>query len=881
MLRRIRLMMVLLFVFAGTILIAVPRGSAFANDKKDSPLAKNNVTSPYPAAKSNISKSISNEDTQTATENSDAVKKPGESVISISPASLFFTNSETAQTAYSSQTIRMIPQSSSKEFSGLESLEAKGSVKKSAECNIASLGIRAGKKGGFDILELLGDGYELYADRVGDPLLPAKIVYISVPPGSKLENLNIKVHQKKTLEHPFNLLPKQPESPTSHNIKKDPVAISSDLTASDQPFPESPVQFIETATLRGHSMLVFRIWPLQYIPATGSVIVNEHFEWQFSARPGHFPARKYIKPSPVMDKLLEHTVINPDQIETSSTLLSQTSEAPLSEDCDYLIITNSALSSAFQTLADQKEFMGLKAEVVTTEFIAANYSGNDIQEKIKNCVMDYATNRGTVWVLLGGDDTVVPDRNCYGWVDSSDGEIEDKTIPTDLYYAGLDDFDWNDDHDDKGCEVFADGDTVDLYPDVFIGRAPVRSLSDASAFVAKTIAYTTNPPPDNFAETALLCGVELWHTWRGKSDAHWRTEDMWADYMAPYWDGIRYRFYDTGTDFLGGASYDVTDDNLQDQIDDGYGLIFVASHGSQTFWGMEIGDGFGTTDAQGCVNANRQGLIYTMACSTNAFEQEKYTVDPCLSESFLRNSDGGAVAYIGSSRYGWGNGAKSTTPGTSIRYARQFFHHLFDNSAMESGNGDDPDPYRYAQRLGAVHASHKMFYAPNSTIKGSYRWIQFALNLMGDPYLKVLIENPEVFDPPVIDTINIDECISELSTSAISVSASDPSGGNLTYAWEALDGGDIIGSDENVEFDPPDTGPIVCPYRVNVTVMSDESGLQDSETIEIHVSLNGDNDYDSDVDGTDLFIMAGGSFDSSELAAFADGFGRNDGCNCP
>ena len=78
------------------------------------------------------------------------------------------------------------------------------------------------------------------------------------------------------------------------------------------------------------------------------------------------------------------------------------------------------MNSEFQTLADEKISMGLTAEVVTTESIIANsnYSGDDIdiQEEIKNCIIDYATNHGTVWVLLGGDDTVVPDRNCYGLV---------------------------------------------------------------------------------------------------------------------------------------------------------------------------------------------------------------------------------------------------------------------------------------------------------------------------------------------------------------------------------------------------------------------------------------------------------------------------------
>jgi hypothetical protein len=201
---------------------------------------------------------------------------------------------------------------------------------------------------------------------------------------------------------------------------------------------------------------------------------------------------------------------------------------------------------------------------------------------------------------------------------------------------------------------------------------------------------------------------------------------------------------------------------------------------------------------------------------------------------------------------------------------------------MLSGVSDDPDPSDYARRLGAAHASHKMVYAGISTSYGSFRWLQFALNLMGDPYLRVLIEDPQVFDPPVIESIDFDECISESGTSDIFVTASDPSGGNLTYLWEALDGGDIIGSGENVEFDPLDTEPYACPDRVSVTIASDLSSLSTSETINIYVSFEEDNDHDGDVDGSDLSLMAGsGSIDSSELASFAQNFGRNDGCLCP
>ncbi|MCD6376962.1 MAG: hypothetical protein J7L94_15660 [Caldisericaceae bacterium] len=242
-------------------------------------------------------------------------------------------------------TIRMIYQSGMSKPSSTVGADARGGIKKTAGCDIVSLALEHRKENGFDILELSGDEYELYAEKAGDPLLPAKIVYIWVPPGSKVEDVNVKILQKKTLKQPFEIFPKQPEFPASLDVKKSLLPLRPDLVGSDQPFPESPVQFIETATLRGHSMLVFRVLPLQYIPATGSVIVNERFEWQFDLTPGQLHTLKYKKQSPEFEKMLDRTVINYQDVEESSALTPQpgetfmgTDQASLDTDCDYLIM---------------------------------------------------------------------------------------------------------------------------------------------------------------------------------------------------------------------------------------------------------------------------------------------------------------------------------------------------------------------------------------------------------------------------------------------------------------------------------------------------------------------------------------------------------------
>jgi hypothetical protein len=95
-------------------------------------------------------------------------------------------------------------------------------------------------------------------------------------------------------------------------------------------------------------------------------------------------------------------------------------------------------------------------------------------------------------------------------------------------------------------------------------------------------------------------------------------------------------------------------------------------------------------------------------------------------------------------------------------------------------------------------------------------------------------------EPPIINGINFDGCISELCTTDIAVDATDPCDGNLSYAWTAIKGGEIVGSGTDVTFDPPDSGLHPCPYQVKATVTSDVSGLSAEKTIDIYVKLTGD-----------------------------------------
>ena len=127
--------------------------------------------------------------------------------------------------------------------------------------------------------------------------------------------------------------------------------------------------------------------------------------------------------------------------------------------------------------------------MITTSEIYGAYTGADNQEKIKKAIQYYVQNMGTLWVLLGGDDTVIPDRDCYGYVSSSSGPVTDATIPTDLYYSSLDYSNWNS-NGGNACET---SDTLDLEYDVFLGRAPVRTPPPMPRPLSTRPSTTTKP----------------------------------------------------------------------------------------------------------------------------------------------------------------------------------------------------------------------------------------------------------------------------------------------------------------------------------------------------------------------------------------------------
>ena len=404
-----------------------------------------------------------------------------------------------------------------------------------------------------------------------------------------------------------------------------------------------------------------------------------------------------------------------------------------------LIVTSDALVPAFDEVAEWYTRKGYPAEIITTSDIYGRYPGRDNQEQIRNCITDYYENHGVGYVLLGGDNSVVPDRDTYvrvSWYNES-------SMPTDLYYASLSG-QWDSDGDNVFGEAGQDTDVALSY-DVVVARYPVRTAQHVQDLFEKVLAYEMSPAQENWATNMLAAGTELWSTRdagtynditfdHAASDAEVKSLTADAQYVLPYWSERELDvFFDTASSWDGATAgdYDLTRDNLSAALSNDYQFVHVGTHGNSNGWALERG-GYSSSMVAGLTESFNAAIVSTMACSTGAFDR----AEASLSEAFLRSPDTGTVVYLGSSRYGWGY--YGALLGPSIRYSYQFYEEFLGNGQTLAGD---------------AFAASKEFFASMSDSNSAYRWVQFGLNFQGDPLVQMYRNDPAGLSPTYDATI--------------------------------------------------------------------------------------------------------------------------------
>jgi hypothetical protein len=346
-------------------------------------------------------------------------------------------------------------------------------------------------------------------------------------------------------------------------------------------------------------------------------------------------------------------------------------------------------------------------------------------------------------------------------------------------------------------------DSIDMYPDVFVGRASVENDAEAQAFVNKVLTYEKNPPNGHELDMLFL-GEVLWHN--PYTNSGLGKDHIDSLYVPPPFDPIT-KLYEA----LGNENHTTVMNALN------AGQNIVNHDGHAWYSVMGIGNGsLSRSDMGQLTNGPKYSILFSIGCWPAAFDYD------CIAERFVNNPNGGGVAFIGNSRYGWGSPGNPLY-GYSDRFDQQFFKKMFVQEVNSIGN---------------ALAMAKAVYVPFSGQENVYRWCEYEINLLGDPEMPVWTDMPKPMivscplELPVGDTqceititdgnIPIDNArVCLMQDTTVYETGFTVQNGQITFSFQ--------NTDPSTDIHLTVTAPNFIPYETTISVLSQDPYIKISD----------------------------------------------------
>ena len=383
--------------------------------------------------------------------------------------------------------------------------------------------------------------------------------------------------------------------------------------------------------------------------------------------------------------------------EISIDVSFDTPASPLfaADEYDLLIITDEKFVSDMQRLVDHKNSIGIKTVMETVQDIYPAYNGRDDPEDIKLRIKDAIEEWGIKYVLLAGGrkgqthEWYVPSRttnNDDGW---------EAGYESDLYYSDIyktvdeDDYvfeDWDSNENDVFAEWsnFVNGkDEMDFFPDVSVGRLPIRYTSEAAVVVDKIIDYETNAD-DSWFKNGIVVSGDTFPPSRGGSPGWWEGE-MGTGHTVDYLESDGFDMKKLWLSIPGAWT---GPQDVINAINAGAGFVHFAGHSNPASWGNhppddtehEFIDGIRIWDMNKLTNTGEYPIVMLGGCHSAQFNVTMANIisgimeyglmgyfftSPMrfyyfewvphdLSSWFVIQKDGGAIASMGNTGLGYG-----------------------------------------------------------------------------------------------------------------------------------------------------------------------------------------------------------------------------------
>lgn len=358
-----------------------------------------------------------------------------------------------------------------------------------------------------------------------------------------------------------------------------------------------------------------------------------------------------------------------------------------SNQTSYLIITRPMFVDGLSDFIQAKTTQGENVTVMTVEEIMTNYEGRDVPEQIRNYLIDVKVGspRAQYLLLVGsptetnfGLQTVTelskPWEIPIRYVDYvADYNHPKQLIPTDQYYASL-----NNNWDINSTDWILN---FNFRADLYVGRVPVKSVSDLDNWMTKTLNWKAPVAPRHSQFISAYCGV--------------RENPIYSDQLL---DNLTHEmiFHYCQTDNGG----DITNFANQDNAD------YVSSYSHGNIDGILKNSnqtGYELIKENGGFAKNP--VVFVHGCRVGGLDYGDYSLG-----QFLIADPAGAVAFVGASRDHW-----------DIRFP--FWQSVFLNGNLNTG------PALY-------EAKHQKMTQEFLSLREIDNLFMF--NLFGDPQLKVV-----------------------------------------------------------------------------------------------------------------------------------------------
>ena len=561
---------------------------------------------------------------------------------------------------------------------------------------------------------------------VGEPTLPYFAISLLIPPGEVATSISIVALPEDliSLEGDIKLFPYQSSIPLSASKRPD-FQINEKLYNSSKIYPQNLTGNLNTRYLSGYSIAMSTFTPIKYYPSQKKAAYYSKVTITIKTEPNikSVNALNSLSSSVIAKKRLLNIIQNPKA--ASAYKPNKTKSA---NSYKLLIITPDEFVDGFSDLTNIYLSRGITSEIFSTEYISTNISGQDLQEKIRNFIIQEYQESNIEYVILGGDVEHIPYRGFYCYVESGGGYTS-YDIPADLYYSALDGT-W----DDNGNGIWGEPDEDDLLPEVAVARYPFSYDYELARIIHKSINYQNSPVLGELV-TPLLAGEHLY------SDPETWGRD-YLDLLIGEHDDNGYttigipETYQIDSLYEHDANWGGSD--IMNEINAGKQFIHHVGHASPSY--------VAHLNSSDITNANFYGangidhnytLMQTHGCDCGSFDY-----NDCILEKMV-TIDNFAVSVIGNSRFGWFNEGQNEGPAAHLH--REMVDALYHEEMIH---------------LGAAFVESKIqtapwVEAPGQHEEGALRWNFYDINILGDPALSVWTNEPISIEVAFENTLSI------------------------------------------------------------------------------------------------------------------------------